>query len=329
MKATVFRSIESCALRWTGSESYRMENKPTSYHSYPSIYNIGHRAVQTLFDSPVLIEEKVDGSQFSFGVFNGEVKCRSKGAKLIVDAPEKMFAVAVNQVLSIKDKLIDGWTYRGEYLKTPKHNTLAYDRVPTGNIIIFDVNTGEEVYLPYADKKAEAERLGFETVPIIYEGMVQSASELRDLLERVSILGGQKIEGIVVKNYDQFGPDKKALFGKFVSEAFKEVHQGEWKKNNPTGADILQQIITSLRTPARWSKAVQHLKESGSLEGSPRDIGNLIKEAQSDIKKECMDEITKALLSYYMPQIMRGVVGGLPEWYKQQLLEGQFTTHDE
>jgi ATP-dependent RNA circularization protein (DNA/RNA ligase family) len=36
--------------------------------SYPSIYALGHRAIRELFDGPVVVEEKIDGSQFSFGV---------------------------------------------------------------------------------------------------------------------------------------------------------------------------------------------------------------------------------------------------------------------
>jgi len=33
--------------------------------SYPSIYNLGHRYLGDLLDGPVVVEEKVDGSQFS------------------------------------------------------------------------------------------------------------------------------------------------------------------------------------------------------------------------------------------------------------------------
>jgi hypothetical protein len=39
----------------------------SSWHSYSSIYALGHKALAELFMEPVLIEEKVDGSQFSFG----------------------------------------------------------------------------------------------------------------------------------------------------------------------------------------------------------------------------------------------------------------------
>lgn len=43
-----------------------------SWHSYPSIFAIGHRALAELLLDPVIVEEKVDGSQFSFGLFDHE-----------------------------------------------------------------------------------------------------------------------------------------------------------------------------------------------------------------------------------------------------------------
>src|SRR5690242_11376793 len=102
-----------------------------SWHSYPSIFALGHRYVADLLTVPVLVEEKIDGSQFSFGISTvGELAIRSKGAQMHIDAPEKMFQKAADTVKELKDVLTPGWTYRAEYLAKPKHNTLAYDRVP-------------------------------------------------------------------------------------------------------------------------------------------------------------------------------------------------------
>ena len=55
----------------------------TSWHSYPSIFALGHRALAELFLDPVVVEEKVDGSQFSFGLFeeNGEHILRARDRK--------------------------------------------------------------------------------------------------------------------------------------------------------------------------------------------------------------------------------------------------------
>src|ERR1017187_3771377 len=151
----------------------------SSWHAYSSIFSLGHKAIQDLLKGNVLVEEKVDGSQFSFGIFEEqvgvpvpgneylleiepqkEIKVRSKGAVMHPDAPEKMFTAAVETVKRLADQLHVGWTYRPEFLAKPRHNALAYDRVPNGHVIIFDINSGEEEFLSYADKKVEAERLG-------------------------------------------------------------------------------------------------------------------------------------------------------------------------
>jgi hypothetical protein len=295
-------------------------------NSYPSIYNLGHRAIATLLDAPVLVEEKVDGSQFSFGVVDGEILCRSKGADLHVDAPEKMFTAAVATAKKLAPNLRPGWVYRGEYLAKPKHNTLSYDRIPQDHVILFDVCPGLEEYLSPEAKREEASRIGLEVVPAFFVGKVEGLEHFRSLLDTVSVLGGQKVEGVVIKPlaYDQFGPDKKVLLGKFVSEHFKEVHAGEWKKENPSTGDVIQNLIVQYRTPSRWAKAVQHLREAGQLEDSPRDIGKLFKEVPSDVLKEEADAIKDALFRYAWPHISRGLMAGLPQWYKDELVKRQF-----
>ena len=301
-----------------------------SWHSYPSVYALGHRALADLLPGPVLVEEKVDGSQFSFGMFQGDddpeplLRCRSKGADLNLLAPEKMFSQAVATAQRLAPELRLGWTYRTEFLARPKHNCLAYDRVPANHLIVFDVSPSLESYLPWEGKAAEAARLGLEIVPRIFEGMLDDSAVLRGLLETTSTLGGQKVEGVVVKNYARFGLDKKILVGKFVSEAFKEVHAAEWKSANPTSGDVVQELIRKYRTPARWAKALQHLRERGVIEDSPRDIGLLFKEAPEDLRREEVDAIKEYLFAWAWPKVQRGACAGLAEWYKEELFKRQF-----
>ncbi len=295
----------------------------TSWHSYPKSYNIGHKALEELFTSEVVIEEKVDGSQFSFGIFNGELKCRSKNKELDLDNPEKMFSVAVDYIKSIKHLLKDGFTYRAEYLQRNKHNLLTYDRVPVNNLIVCDINPAEETYLTYSEKKAEAARIGLETVPLVYEGVVSNLDQFASYMETVSVLGGQKVEGVVVKNYQKFGADKKILFGKYVSEMFKEV-KGQWGKlHNPSSNDIIETLVKCYKTEARYHKAVQHLKEQGLLEGTPKDIGLLMKEVQVDTYKDCEEEIKGKLFEWAWKKLSGQLTRDLPQWYKDQLMKEQ------
>ena len=298
-------------------------------HSYPSVYAIGHKAIEEIFLGPVLIEEKINGSQFSWGIIDGELQCRSKGKQFILDAPEKMFQRAVDFVQEIAPMLKPDWVYRAEYLQKPHHNTLVYDRVPAHNLIIYDINTGLEDYMPWEKKRDEAARLGLECVPFFYHGIVQNFDMFKDFLDHVSCLGGTKVEGIVVKNYALFTAEKKVAMGKYVSESFKEIHTGEWRKANPTSGDIVDTLIVAYRTPARWQKAVQHLRDAGNLEWSTRDIGNLIKAVPEDVLKECEDEIKQRLFSHFWPKIRRGITAGLANWYKDELAKSAFESHDE
>ena len=313
----------------------------SSWGSYPSIYAMGHKAIQDLLKYDVLVEEKIDGSQLSFGLVEASpadveydrvpgyaLKIRSKGCVMHIDAPEKMFTLAAETVKRLGDTLHPGWTYRGEFLAKPKHNALAYDRVPNGNIIIFDINTGNQEYLSYEDKKKEAERLGLECVPLLFTGRITDVESFRRFLDTTSILGGQRIEGVVVKpvGYGLFGIDKKCLFGKFVSEAYKEVHRSNWKAENPSNNDIVGLITAMYTTPARWQKSVQHLRDRGVLEDSPRDIGPLIKEVIDDVYTECADEIKQELFKHAWGHIRRGLTRGMPEWYKDVLLRKSFET---
>jgi hypothetical protein len=290
--------------------------------SYPKIYGMGHSALNELCLDDVLVEEKVDGSQFSFGKLNGQMWCRSKG-KDQHEATDKMFKCAVQTVTELLPHLEEGWSYRGEYLQSPKHNVLKYNRVPNNHIIIYDIETGDQCFLDRVSKEVEAARIGLEVVPVYYEGRLFSVDGLKVFLDKESCLGGPKIEGVVVKNYKRFGPDKKVLLGKLVSEAFKEVHRKEWKEANPRSGDIIERLSHNYTSQARWQKAVQFLQENGTYTGTPKDIGALVRRVQEDCLAECAQEIMEQLLAWAWPQLERAVIKGLPVWFKDQLAQQQ------
>jgi hypothetical protein len=299
-------------------------------HSYASLYNVGHAAVRELTQHVLIMEEKVDGSQFSFGLFDGELSARSKNVELHIDLTNgtcnnAMFNAAIRSIIERRALLHPGYIYRGEYLSKPKHNALAYDRVPAGNIIIFDIQREDGTFLSPDEKALEATAIGLEAVKVFMVGKVNEG-HIREALQHQSALGAQKIEGVVLKPvaYDIYGTDKKVLMAKFVSEDFKEVQRGDWKKSNPNVGDIIAVLGEQFKTPARFNKGVQHLREAGKLTDSPKDIGPLLGEVTADIKRECEDEIKAALFKWAWPRIARVATAGLPDWYKQQLLALQF-----
>lgn len=299
-----------------------------SLRSYTSSFNLGHHQLEHLFEDPVLVQEKIDGSQFSFGKIDGQLFCRSKRANLDIDAPEGMFKEGVEYVKTITDHLPEGWTFRGEYLKSPKHNTLAYQRIPKNHIMLFDVDMGMENYISTNGMCDIAESLDLEVVPSLFYGHVTDLDMFLSFMERESALGGP-IEGVVIKNYFKYNAEKKLLLGKHVSEAFKETNNKNWKTMKAGQRDIVEQLIEMYCTEARWHKAIQHMREEGTLENSPRDIGPLIREIQSDVLDESEEEIKQLLFDWALPKLQRGLIKDFPMWYKEQLLNVQFGEETE
>lgn len=300
---------------------------------FPKVHTLGHRRIQRLLDGEVVVQEKLDGSQVSFGIREGQLFCRSKGVAIDLGQVPNLFAPAVATAIRLHEegKLTDGWTYRGEALCRPKHNTLAYSRAPEAGLVLFDIDRGPENRMKTERELRQwAEHLGLESVPYFYQGAGHRVTKdmLDSWLERESMLGGAKIEGVVIKNYDRFNEeDGKQLMGKYVSEAFKEAHRGDWKVRNPGRTDVVTSIIESYATERRWEKAVERMRDDGRLLGEPKDIGPLIGEVAKDVLEECGDEIRDALMKYFWKQIAKGVTNGLAEWYKGRL-NTEFVTRE-
>lgn len=296
--------------------------------SYTKLYAVGHAAVKDIFSGPVCIEEKIDGSQFSFGVIDGELKVRSRNVHLDLDnTTNAMFTAAVETAKELKDVLTPNYVYRGEYLRQPKHNCLKYGRIPHKHIVIWDIEKGNGTkdFMDWSEKAKECRRIGLEVTPLLAKDVViESPDQFKEYLDKLSFLGDVFIEGVVVKRYDLFHKDGHIKGCKYVSERFKEKHEKDWKKQNPSQSDLATQLVETYRTEARWQKAYQHLLEAGQITHSPKDIGLLMKELHVDFDSECKEEIMEFLWKHYRPKIVRSLGRGLPDWYKSKLLAQAF-----
>lgn len=293
--------------------------------AFPKIFAIGTDYIRDIFKETVEVTEKIDGSQFVFGKVKGELFLRSKGAMLYTANPEKMFAEAIAYIEQIQDRLPEGMIFYSEYLKKPKHNTLKYERVPKNHLMLFGVMHISQKF--ELNTYEYADILEIEHVPVLHYGRIENAAELSAMLERDSVLGGCKVEGVVVKNFQrQFflgGQPIPLMAGKFVSESFKEVHRERWGAEE-VGKNRMEVFFDSFRTPARWEKAVQHLLERGELENEPRDIGKLFKEVHTDIETEEMEAVKLFLWNEFKGELKRKATAGLPEWYKERLMGRAF-----
>lgn len=301
----------------------------TEVPSYIKVLTLGARGTERALVGPVVVQEKIDGSQFSFGVdADGNIGCRSHHKQLSLDSPTKMFAPAVEHVLRMTTQLSTVWRLSGkecwfycEYLQKPKHNTLIYERVPKNHLALFNVDLSGAWCDRYEVLESFADLLEIDVVPELHRGEI-TIDELKALLTTPSFLGGELVEGVVIKNYNELialGGRTYNVFCKLVNEKFKERHQKDWKKRSSKGK--IEVYLESFRAEARWIKAVQRMREEGILEHQPRDIGTLVKLVQADIKEEETENIKEELYRLYIGAITRTATRGLAEWYKAQLLE--------
>lgn len=290
--------------------------------SYPSVVRLGSRGIEDIFNGNVVIQEKIDGSQFSFGIDkDGNLKMRSKNAEISSENHQGMFAKAVEWCEANKDKFNPWFTYRGEYLQSPKHNIMRYERVPKGNIIIFDITFGDDVWLEYDSMVEEADRIGLECVPQYAKGNITKQfveANKDEWLSRESVLGGN-VEGFVIKNYAVLTPFNTASMAKVVRENFQEI--GKMNRRAKTGGEDFEWFDDKYVTEARWNKAYQHLKEQELIQGNMSDVGRLIKEVNVDVLKECAEDIKEDLFKIYWKRLAKRLSNGLAEWYDNKLNE--------
>lgn len=297
---------------------------------YPKILNIGDSLLRSLFIGQVNVEEKVDGSMFRVW-FNsqGKMLTGSKSVSYDEEHPvDKGFYKAVESAvnhLSYHD--FRDMFFVFEYLAKPKQNTLTYSRVPKDNLVLLDIMADNQ-FISYQQKKEIADEIGFEVVPLLFQGIINSADELQELLKTESFLGKSVIEGVVIKNYTQFHTIPymvgMPVFGKFVRKEFKELNKIEWK----VGIPIEDRIIEGFPKEARWQKAVQHLKEQGLLTGGVKDIGRILEEINRDFEEECSDMIKELLWKEYKRKIQTKMKHGFADWFKKKLLEEIWEKHE-
>lgn len=301
--------------------------------SYTKVLTIGSSMTENALVGDVIIQEKVDGSLFCFGWNeDGELTVRSKGKVMDVDGPEKMFQKAVDYIvkglwknlpafLHVKEQFSDCFFYC-EYLEKPKHNVLPYSNPPKNNLVLFDALIKGK-WANRNELETYAHIFDIDVIPELFNGEA-NVEKIQELLTAQSYLGGQIVEGVVIKNYHQtllLGGQVFPLFTKFVREEFKEKHATEWKYKGPSKGMGVVAYIDGFKAEGRWQKSIIHAKELGTLTNSPKDIGPLMKLIEEDVLTEETENIKEFLFKTYKEDVVRAAVRGFPQWYKEKLLE--------
>ena len=305
--------------------------------TFPKIRRLGEGGTYRLLKPghPVIVEEKIDGAQISWIVNEaGELSIFGRHDFVDLDNPPTQYRQTVERLQSLvgTDLLTPGLIYRGEVVSKPKAVTLAYDRAATHGVLLWDVQFASNgQYLMPNNKQATADLIGLECAPTLHNGSVDMEILMGLLQTAKPLLGGEYIEGVVLKDATNWSPDRQ--FAKYVSDRFLESHLGEKWNQHVSGKEMVQSLASAVTTPARLTKILHEMKDDGMIDGTLKDIGPLCTRVRNDV----VDEETEALhrqLNWYwadrplalhkendalIAEILTSCNTIVALWYKEQL----------
>jgi len=190
-------------------------------------FNLSHDEQRQLLRGKVEITEKMDGANVGIVRGKGDKWTLQKRRGLAEEGVHQQYSFFWNWARYNQEKILaipEKWIVYGE-LCWAQHN-IFYDELPS-YFLVFDIWDGKH-YLDTPPKLAWANRWGFETVPLLYSGKIET-EELDSFMNIKSEYASESIaEGIVIKNY------KQQLRGKLVRPEFmKELDEDDhWVKHS-------------------------------------------------------------------------------------------------
>jgi len=307
------------------------------FAKYPKILHIGAPLVETVFFEEIELSEKCDGSQCRVNLTNEFVATGSKNQNV---ADYGMFEIAHNYSKVIHEETEwrqfgDDITLFCEFLKSPKHNTISYDRVPLNNLYLFGALV-DGVHMKTDDLNDIAKCFDIDPPNIMYEGNVESAEELKEFMTHESYLGGSLVEGVVIKNYnrtyDPLQVHSQAFIGypmcaKFVREDFKAANAKRWNTlDRKKGVDA---IVEMFFVGEMFQKTIQHLRDEGKITYTKKDLQYLIPEFFDDLMDEKKDAMTRMIMAEVFKVLKKRASGYVVKSWIDYLTERQFDHGDE
>jgi hypothetical protein len=310
-------SLGECALSSIPLPSAKKAKLPEGRIAFPSIdhgkTSTGNRDWRT--NPHWYIQEKMDGSQFSFSAHageNGERYMVYTCGNAVRTRDAALFRKAIDVLWQLRDDLTLGWVYHSEMLTATRHNIVDYDRMPRHFVVVYDIST-EKPYTGIDEIERECTRVGLEWVPAFVKNTDPEVNPHTKCLELVaaidrneikSMLGG-KPEGVVLKCPGFVDPKGKTtnVKVKYVTPRFEEVrHLKKPERRRQTPTEFIAWVGAHFDLPARFSKARQHLAQRDDvLETDTPEYRKLLEEElDRDLKKE-QSEMIRAFIENEYP----------------------------
>lgn len=266
----------------------------------------------------IVISEKIDGSNCSFTLDMGVLKCFSHKKELDYQNTLNGF---YNFVQDNSEKIIAFFNHYGKYTVfgewTAQRNKLVYNQDAKGKMYLFDVwDNLAECWVDFDKFMALANTLSYLTdgmitpVHILYDGEFISWEQCKSFMN--SPYYGDRQEGIVVRDVSAFARNvdedgREPWIVKIVNDNFKESMIKAPKEINPEKEEAKKNahsLMAQIVTKARVEKILLKLQNEDNIlprKLEAKDMGlvarNLPKAVWEDLLKE-EPEIVEACGEY-------------------------------
>ena len=201
------------------------------FRKYQHLERFGTEEVDGIELGECLVFPKLDGTNASIWLKNGEIKAGSRNRELTLEKDNAGFYAYILSNENIKNYLMQHPTHRlyGEFLVP--HTLKTYRDEAWRRFYVFDVcidHDEERVeYIPYDIYKPLLEEYCLDYIPPLCKIKNGTYDNFYKTLEQNLFLikdGQGAGEGIVIKNYDFYNRYKRQTWAKIVTSEFKEKH---------------------------------------------------------------------------------------------------------
>lgn len=244
------------------------------FKKYQHIERFGTPEVDGLTQGNTYIFPKIDGTNSSVWLENGEIHAGSRKRELSLDVDNANFYNTIKDDARIKAFFNDNPTLRlfGEWLVP--HTLKNYETTAWKKFYVFDVvdcteadtadNIEKSRYLPYEEYSELLDKYNIDYVPLIKKLENPTVEEVTDCIDLNGFLTTDgKGEGIVIKNYEYQNRYGRQTWAKIVTAEFKTKHTnhggGGIKKALLIGdyeQAIVEEYVTEALVEKEYSKII-------------------------------------------------------------------------
>jgi len=228
------------------------------FKTYPKIHRLGKEEVEDILNTPVTLQEKIDGANTSIWLDDGVVRCGTRTRELPLDESFNGFQEAVNANPAIKSWLTEHPNLRlySEWLV--KH-TITYPDDAYRKIYLYDIYDDESGYYPQSEVKRIAQELGLEYPQVFAEDVIATPESIAEFVGKSFIAANG--EGVVVKSIHYTNKFGDNVYAKVVHEKFKESNAIVFGGNNKHSESYNEMyIVNKYCTLGRVQKIMQKLQ---------------------------------------------------------------------